>query len=122
MMQGFSAVAEGNLSDGRKAPRFTPEERDLIAGWAENRVIKGRGLQIETFSQLYEFLEEALLVSLSADSGHLWLIHKTPDGAVAVRRWPGLADIVPTMSEALAIVTSAVDRRKQQPRRPAVRH
>lgn len=73
----------------------------MIRSWS--LLMKRRGIRTE-ITHAHIFLKEALSVQPPRESDPGWLVHKTPDGAVAVRRWPGIARIVPTMSEALAIV------------------
>jgi hypothetical protein len=87
--------------DFRAAPAFAGRERALIRSWSS--LMNRRGIRTE-ITCAHRFLKEALHVLPLRDSDSAWLVHKTPDGAVAVRRWPGIAQIVPTMSEALAIV------------------
>jgi hypothetical protein len=87
--------------DFRAAPPFAGRERALIRSWSA--LMERRGIRTE-ITRAHMFLKEALHVLPLRDSDSAWLVHKTADGAVAVRRWPGIAQIVPTMSEALAIV------------------
>jgi len=83
------------------APAFTPQELDIIADWS----VAMRRLGVSTeFDLGHLFLTEALhIVPTGADDPN-WLVHKTTKGTVAVRQWPGLADILPTIEHALAIV------------------
>jgi hypothetical protein len=106
-MQRLAVLPDADAPARQKAPAFTPEERDTIAAWT--KAISGHGLRIETYSDLYEYLEEVLLVFPREPEESSWLIHKTPSGAVAVRMWPGLANTVGTVPEALAIVTAALN-------------
>jgi hypothetical protein len=87
--------------DFRAAPAFAGRERALIRSWSS--LMNRRGIRTE-ITRTHMFLKEALHVLPLRDRDSAWLVHKTPDGSVAVRRWPGIAQIVPTMSEALAIV------------------
>jgi hypothetical protein len=57
----------------------------------------------------HAFLTEALHVIAPGTDDPCWIVHKTPDDAVAVRLWPGLADIVPTVDDALAVIARAID-------------
>jgi len=93
------------MSAEDSAPAFTIEEHALIASWAEQ--IRTSDLRIE-FSSGYEFVTEALLVFPSGAEEPLWMVHKTPAGAVALRLWPGVAEIVPTVSQALAAMSEAM--------------
>jgi hypothetical protein len=87
------------------APAFTPEELRVIAEWS----VAMRRIGVSTrFDLGHVFLTEALnIVPTGADEPN-WLVHKTPKGAVAVRRWPGVADIVPTVEQALAVVAQSM--------------
>jgi hypothetical protein len=90
--------------NGRKAPAFTAEEHELIAQWAD--LVKGLDLRTD-IKRDYTFLDEALHITKGSTGELRWLVHKTPEGAVAVRQWPGLAEIVPTIAEAFAIIAAA---------------
>jgi len=92
---------------GRAAPAFTAEENGMIAAWSD--AIQRRGLRIETNSRFHASLDEVLLVFPHASDEPAWLLHKTPAGAVAVRWWPGVAQIVATVAEALAIIAAGAD-------------
>lgn len=101
------AVPDADPSDRRASPAFTPEENEAIAAWSD--AIKRRGLRIEASTAFHDLLSEVLLVFPSASNEPAWLMHKTPAGGVAVRWWPGVAVIVATVPEALAIITAASD-------------
>lgn len=83
---------------------FAAHEKQLIAAWA--RYIARRGLHAG-FTSSYRFLPEALQVRALDTADPCWLVHKTPGGDVAVRLWPGVAEIVPTLAEALGRITAA---------------
>ena len=89
------------------APRFTAREQRAIAAWA--RHIARHGLHAGLTSS-YRFLPEALHVRSLDTADPCWLVHKTPDGDVAVRLWPGVAEIVPTLAEALDRIADAAAR------------
>ena len=91
--------------DRRVAPAFLQEERQYIAEWQEEAAEHDI---VAYFDASYDFLMEALSVSQGSRGGLRWLVHKTPEGAFAVRLWPGIASIVPTLPEALAKITAAV--------------
>jgi len=105
IMFASSAVRDADV--GRRAPGFTAEENDIIAAWSEP--IRHHGLRVEIDAGRYEFLGEALLVLPCAGDEPCWVVHKTPGGAVAVRLWPGLAHIVATLPEALAMIMGAAE-------------
>jgi hypothetical protein len=84
------------------APAFTAGEIETIAGWAAPLLRFGVRAEINLG---HAFLGQALHVLPTGPDEPWWLVHKTPDGRVAVRQWPGLATIVPTVAEALAQVT-----------------
>jgi hypothetical protein len=105
-MPRSSVLRDADASADRSAPAFTPQESAAIAAWSGE--ITRHGLHAEITSG-YDFLKEALQVSPSSTDELLWLVHKTPAGAVAVRQWPGLADIVATIPDALRIITAAVE-------------
>ncbi len=92
--------------DFRAAPGFERYEKSLIATWAARMHRRGARTEITTD---HLFLKEALHVTPLRESDPAWLVHKTPDGTVAVRRWPGIAEIVPSLAAALAIVSRAVE-------------
>jgi hypothetical protein len=92
---------------GCEAPAFTGQDRALIAAWAA--AVEGCGLRTAIYANLFACLDEALLVSPCSANKPSWLIHKTPAGAIAVRRWPEAAKVVATLSEALAMIKTAVD-------------
>jgi hypothetical protein len=98
-----SLVAESTRA-GQVAPAFTPREHGVIAALAAIARRRGMRVAIDTG---FEFLEEALLVAPAAAADPEWLVHKTPAGAIALRRWPGVAELVATIAEALAIIGAA---------------
>jgi hypothetical protein len=100
----FASLSLGR-SIRRKAPAFTAREIELIVRWRDQA--KERGLRTE-IKLGHQYLSEALHVSLASPDEPRWLVHKTPDGLVAVRQWPGVAEIVPTLADALAIITDRV--------------
>jgi hypothetical protein len=105
---GAIAGAAGTTAARRAvAPAFTVREKSAIATWSGGMRRRGARTEIATG---YEFLSEVLLVRLRAADEPCWLVHKTATRRVAVRLWPGIADIVATVPEALAIVASAVRR------------
>ena len=83
----MTAVRDPISAIGRKAPAFTPEQNDIIATWAE--AMRGHGLRTELHTGLFADLEQSMLVSPWTGDAPSWLVHRTPDGAVAVRMWPG---------------------------------
>lgn len=87
------------------APPFTAQELHVIAEWS----VAMRRIGVSTEFYLgHLFLTEALHIAPTGADEPSWIVHKTPDGAVAMRPWPGLADIVPTMDEALSAVARAM--------------
>ena len=106
-MRQSTLASQANIAGICKSPGFSSQERDMITAWAETLSV--RGLRIEITSA-HQFLDESLYVMLGSTDDTGWLIHKTPEGTVAVRLWPGLADIVPTVTDALAVITEAVGR------------
>ncbi len=90
-----------------RSPGFSPQESDAIAAWSAE--MQGLGVTTE-ITVGHTFLSEALHVMREPADEPWWIVHKTPDGACAVRLWPGLADIVPTVPRALSIIAQAVDR------------
>lgn len=88
------------------APRFSAQEHELISAWVDK--MRNGGLRTEVTSE-YKLIEEALVVIPWGETEPLWMVHKTPTGAVAVRLWPGPAEIVPTVAEALAMISIAAD-------------
>lgn len=83
------------------APPFTREDRETVTAWLDQMTRCGMSVEITT---RHAFLAEALqIVSVSTEE-RLWLIHKTPDGRAAVREWPGIATIVPTIADALSLL------------------
>jgi hypothetical protein len=80
-----------------------------MATWSQ--AMHRYGVRTE-FNSGHEFLDEALHVTLGR-TDETWLVHMTPEGTVAVRLWPGLADIVPTVSDALAAISHAVEQRSE---------
>jgi hypothetical protein len=94
------------------APAFALCELDTIAAWSASM----RPLGVSTELNLgHVFLTEALHIVATGTDEPLWMVHKTPTNAVAVRVWPGSAAIVPTVEDALAIV--ADDLAQPTPRR-----
>ncbi len=86
---------------GTTAPPFALSELDTIAAWSASM----RPLGVSTELNLgHVFLTEALHIVATGTEEPLWMVHKTPKNAVAVRVWPGSAAIVPTVEDALAIV------------------
>ncbi len=83
------------------APAFAPHELDIIAAWSA--AMRAQGVSTH-FDLGHTFLTEALQIAPTGTDDPCWLVHKTPTGNVAVRLWPGLADIVPTIEAALARV------------------
>jgi hypothetical protein len=107
---GFAFDEDG--VDGRIAPAFEPEESELIAAWSTT--MRERGVYSE-MNRNHARLTEALHVLSGSDDEPLWLVHKTPDGTTAVRLWPGIAEIVPMVEDALARITKEIDRRTIAP-------
>jgi len=89
----------------RVGPRFTAEEKWAIARWSA--AMRPLGLSID-FAADHPFLREALHIKPELAEEPLWLLHKTPEGLCAVRQWPGLADVVATVEQALAIVAETM--------------
>jgi hypothetical protein len=87
-----------------KAPPFTPEQHAAIADWAA--AMREHRLLVTVKASMFRHFDEMLVVSAAADGEILWLAHRTPAGAVAVRPWPGLAEIVQTVQEALAVIAA----------------
>jgi hypothetical protein len=88
------------------APAFAPDDKAMIAEWSA--AMRGRGVRAEIVAN-EGLLTEALHVTASAADESWWLVHRTPSGAVAVRLWPGIAEIVATVAEALAVIAAALD-------------
>jgi hypothetical protein len=86
------------------APAFTPDDRHCIAAWSDR--LRRLGLSVE-FNTGHRFLAEALHIASVATPERIWVIHKTPDNRVAVREWPGTADLVASLTDALVLVASA---------------
>lgn len=108
MVSRFTDGFDGGSSAGREAPAFTPEEKRLIDAWSD--AMRARGLRIEAALRPFETLKEAVLVFTASGNDPAWLVHKTPTGAVAVRSWPDVAQIVATVPDALAIIAAAAER------------
>ena len=96
-------VSAGTVAGGG-APAFSSHEKAIIAEWSAT--IRQHGLRAE-INSAHMFLAEALHVTSGSSDEPRWVVHKTPTGAVAVRLWPGLADIVMTLPEALEIIADA---------------
>jgi hypothetical protein len=107
-MQHTDDAGDADPALSRIAPAFRPEEKPAIFEWA--RQIRRYGMRVEIRAG-YKSLREAVLVIPQFAEEPLWLLHKTPEGAVAVRMWPGLADIVATVPEGLAMVSAALAQR-----------
>jgi hypothetical protein len=106
---GSGEVArDADPPDACRSPAFTPQDHEIIGRWAE--AIKGRGLRVETYCDLFGLFDEVLLVSPTSEDAASWLVHRTAGGSVAVRLWPGMAAIVDTLPEALSILAAAVGR------------
>lgn len=88
------------------AAGFTAHEKRVIAAWSVT--LRRRGVRTGIVTG-HEFFAEALHITLHPAAEPTWLVHKTPAGAVAVRLWPGLAKIVPTIAHALADIRAAID-------------
>jgi hypothetical protein len=88
------------------SPRFTLLERHIIAEWSA--AMQQQGVYTE-INYGHAYLTEALHVIPREADETWWLIHKTPARTLAVRRWPGLADIVPNILDALVIVQHALN-------------
>ena len=106
-MHRSSVLPAADSAEYPSAPAFTQRESDVIAAWSAG--LKRPELHIEIRSD-YEFLTEALHVGPGSGAEPVWLVHKTPEGRVAVRHWPGPADIVATLPDALAVIGDAIDR------------
>lgn len=104
-MYRFTPLAYAETYKGARAPAFTLHEHHVIAEWNED--VAAHDMRVETHAGLFGIFDEALLVSSRRGDDRIWLIHKTPAGRVAVRLWPGLADIVPTIADALAVVQTS---------------
>jgi hypothetical protein len=103
-MRFLNGASQPNHVARPVAPAFSPEEHEFIGRWAE--AVKPCGLRAESSAD-HRFLDEAVHVTGdSPDRGH-WLLHKTAKGGVAVRLWPGVAEIVGTVPEALAVISRA---------------
>ncbi len=109
----LTAAYDAGAYNARKSPAFTRHEHGIISAWT--KTIEPTGLCTKIHSD-HEFLTEALHVTNRDTGDILWLVHKTNDGAVAVRLWPGLADIVPSLTDALALITEAAELRHQAAR------
>ena len=107
MARSFVVITANPSAVHPAAPAFTPFEKAAIAQWA--KTVDRRGLCIEMVAN-DGFLAEALHVTPRLGDEPRWLVHKTPAGAIAVRLWPGLAEIVPGIDDALAIISAALDR------------
>ncbi len=116
MIPSYLALPTANVGDrfqARIAPAFAPHEAEVIAAWSAT--MRRRDVYTEiNLSHLY--LTEALHVLAGSADESWWLVHKTPDGEVAVRCWPGLAEIVPTIEDALYVVV------RELPAREAIFH
>ncbi len=106
-MYHFKPLAYAEPTKDGRAPAFTPEEHRVIAGWKVDSTT--HDMRVEIYTELFGIFDEAILVSSREHGDQMWLIHKTPAGSVAVRLWPGLADIVETVAEALAVVQASVE-------------
>jgi hypothetical protein len=91
---------------GGQAPAFDAHEKTLIAAWATTIARYGLGAGI---TSAHQFLAEALQVTPVDAAEPSWLVHKTPRGGFAVRLWPGVAEIFPTLAEALAVITASAE-------------
>lgn len=111
MCRSFIALGAG-MPAFRQAPAFSAQDHVAIAAWAETMREHGVHTRID---RSHRFLDEAIHVTLGSADGLEWLVHRTPAGAVAVRLWPGLADIVATVPDALAIISAAVVRAAVRP-------
>ncbi len=87
------------------APAFTSVEMDIIAEWAATMRPHGVGVEID---RSHRYLAEALHIIPGGGAEPLWMLHKTPDGGVALRVWPGIADIVLCVGDGLGIVTRSI--------------
>lgn len=96
----------GSSFEDRICPGFEPDEAARIMAWSAR--MRARGVYCE-INHSHVYLSEALHVLPGSHDDPWWLVHKTPEGAAAVRLWPGLARIVPSIDEALAIITEAID-------------
>ncbi len=99
-----SSLVPDEAEPGRptNAPPFDPQEKTLIAAWSEHIATRGYRTAISTH---YQNLDEVLLVYERFGEPPRWIIHKTPDGLVAARDWPGIAMIVPAIPEALETIS-----------------
>jgi transcriptional regulator with XRE-family HTH domain len=82
---------------------FTAAEKEIVATWSES--ILQYELEVY-YDDSYQFIQEALCVCRSPADDLRWLVHKTPDGDIAVRQWPGLAEIMATLPEALRFISA----------------
>jgi hypothetical protein len=89
------------------APRFSALDKWTISHWSVSA--RRLGVRVELATD-HMFLLEALHIGPPGAAEPTWILHKTPDGNCALRRWPGLADILPNIDVALGIVTDAIDR------------
>jgi hypothetical protein len=90
------------MRNGNRGSVFTRDEQTLIASWWEKATRNDLRIEIKSG---FDFIGEGLLVIPRGANEPLWMVHKTDTGAVAVRLWPGLAEIFSTLPEALAIIT-----------------
>ena len=100
-----ASVPADHGSVGHTAPDFTAQEHGRVAAWQDS--VRDRGLCLETRPDICDIPGEFLLVAPCPGGKPAWLAHKTEAGAVAVKTWQGLADIVATVPEPLAIITTA---------------
>jgi hypothetical protein len=87
-------------------PAFTDQDMEVIAAW--EKAVQQYRLRIEIDND-HEFLPGALTITPAAADEPRWIVHRTPAGTVAVRPWPGVADVVPTVQEALDRIADALE-------------
>ena len=90
----------------RTGPAFTIQEHAIIAMWAEQ--VRPRGLRVQVNWQ-HQYLEEALHVIPRWEREARWLVFPAADGGIGVGLSPGLATIVPTIGDALGVITDELD-------------
>jgi hypothetical protein len=100
-----AAVSEADEATSRRASAFTLREHEVIAGWvsATSQHCWRAGIRLDRV-----FLDEALRVTLDPADEILWLVQWTGEDTVAVRAWPGVAELVPTIEAALVMIERAM--------------
>jgi hypothetical protein len=109
MLDPHSSPVADFLTKRRTAPRFSRREKAFIDGWSLGVKVHGFRSQLASYPP---FIVESLHVTIDGTDDPLWVVHKTPAGAFAARHWPGIADVVSTLQDALAIVENELRKEK----------